>query len=115
MSTKNHIVYKITNLITLSIYFGVTKRTLKLRLKEHSIANSHIGNSIRKHGIENFIIEIVYANLTDKEAYNIEENIVTERFYKLNTNYNAIKGGKGVGGGYSDEMIRKKISNYNEK
>lgn len=108
MSSKNHTVYKITNLITQKIYFGVTKRTIKQRLKDHSTAPTHMGNSIRKYGILNFLIESIYVELTEDEAYKIEENIVTEDFYKLKTNYNAIKGGKGVGGGYSDEIIKNK-------
>ena len=52
-------VYKVTNLIDGKCYVGKTRRSLEERFKEHSKANSGLGNAIRELGIEKFKIEVL--------------------------------------------------------
>lgn len=60
------LVYKITNKINPRVYVGLTVCTLEKRWREHrSAANTGVEKplyrAMRKHGIENFSIELLYA------------------------------------------------------
>lgn len=75
-------IYKITNLITKKIYVGQTKRTLESRLMGHFYDSKrcdyYFARSIRKHGIKNFIIELIEEVeneyiLNERERYWIKE------------------------------------------
>ena len=63
------IVYKITNMNNYKIYVGQTKFTAEKRFKEHSKANSLIGNAIRKYGEEQFSLEVLAICETREQAY----------------------------------------------
>ncbi len=57
-------------------YIGVTCNTDR-RWKEHltkarSDNNLHLYNAIRKHGEENVVFEVVHSELTEQEAYDLE-------------------------------------------
>ncbi|MGL5713220.1 MAG: GIY-YIG nuclease family protein [Paraclostridium sp.] len=97
-------VYKITNKINGKIYIGKTiKDNLEIRLKEHSRFKSlknkkmMICEAIKKHGLENFVIESLYKgenneDICEKEVFLIKENRSTEP----EVGYNILPGGKGV-------------------
>ena len=53
------IIYKITNLLDGMVYVGQTTRSIEVRFREHAVADSRIGNAIRKYGAENFSCEVV--------------------------------------------------------
>ena len=53
------IVYKLTNKLNGMPYVGKTTRPLEVRFKEHTKADSYIGNAIRKYGEENFSREVI--------------------------------------------------------
>ena len=91
-------IYKITNEVNSKFYIGKTKKTPVQRFKEHYYlskkSDTHFHRAIRKHGIENFKVEIIEKiseqnNLNEKEKYWIE---------KLKPNYNKTIGGEGVVG-----------------
>jgi len=102
-----HKVYKIKNLVNDKIYIGVTKNTLKYRFKQHSKAETYLGNAIRKYGIDNFSIDCIYFYDNEEDSYDKESEIVTEEFIKLENNYNQKPGG--IGGW--DESSRLKGNN----
>jgi group I intron endonuclease len=97
---KNYIgeIYKITNLVNGKIYIGQTRRTVKIRWKEH-LSNSFNLNkdnklyqAIRKHGTENFSIETIDSantliDLNKKEIYWIDF------FNSFKYGYNSTLGG----------------------
>lgn len=105
-------IYVIRNKINNKEYIGQTVQTLNARFSEHKhealVRNrgTAICNSIRKHGIENFYIELIednisYKDLDDKEIYYIKEyNSVTPN------GYNISHGGKG----YRTEEERQRMS-----
>ncbi len=53
------IVYKLTNKLNGMPYVGKTTRPLEVRFKEHTKADSYIGNAICKYGEENFLCEVI--------------------------------------------------------
>ena len=91
------IIYKITNLENDKIYIGQTQRSLKERMAEHcrNICPCYIDRAIKKHGVENFKVEIV------EECNNIDELNEREKFWisyfdcKFPNGYNLADGGKG--------------------
>lgn len=93
-------IYKITNHINSKIYIGKTinieKRWYKHKyLAEKSKINRHLYNSMRKHGINNFLISVIEECLDDianeREKYWIKTLNSTDR----NIGYNSTIGGDG--------------------
>lgn len=69
-------IYKISNDFNNKAYIGQTSRTIQIRFKEHISKpnNTHIDNSIKKHGATHFIVEEIeqIANndlLDEREIY----------------------------------------------
>jgi group I intron endonuclease len=85
-------VYKITNTANQKIYIGYTKVTLNKRFAKH-IANakyggkSHLYKAIRKHGANNFQIDL----LQEDADFSDEVNWIS----KLKPQYNMTTGGEG--------------------
>lgn len=57
-------IYIIRNTINSKVYVGQTKKTLSNRFSNHKSAARHngdyiLGKAMRKHGIENFYIELI--------------------------------------------------------
>lgn len=94
------VIYKITNLINGKIYIGQTTKDVKIRFRQHcSKLVTAISKAIKKHGKENFTIEIIDSsdNLNDlntKECYWIK--LLNSR---LPIGYNADGGGTSKGPG----------------
>jgi group I intron endonuclease len=95
------IIYKATNNITGKCYIGQTINSLDKRIKGHLKESKGQNNrpflmSLQKHGLDNFLFEIIdYANnldeLNDKEIYWINElNTVSPN------GYNVTIGGQGI-------------------
>ena len=88
------IIYKITNKVNSKFYIGKTTKSAEERFKRHfynhKTQNTYLYKSMRKHGFENFCIEILEeTNIIDidsREIYWIEE---------LSPHYNMTKGGDG--------------------
>ena len=107
-------IYKITNNITNKIYIGCTIKDVNKRFKEHisrANTNTHkckLYNSIHKHGIENFKIEVV-CECSQDEMYKLELEFIKE-FDSFNSEYNTTLGGEGCLGYTHSEEIKEKMS-----
>ena len=94
-----NIVYKITNIINDKLYFGVTQQELKIRWQQHKCNSNkksyYLYNAMKKYGIENFIIEVVFEANTKKEMLEKEIELIT--LFKTNNRlygYNNSTGGE---------------------
>lgn len=110
MSAINGKIYKITNLINGKVYIGQTIVALNKRWKQHCNDKragrvSLIGQSIKRHGKENFTIEIV--DLSDTyEDLNKKEIEYIKKFNSLSpSGYNLREGGNQAG--FSDRARAK--------
>lgn len=98
-------IYKITNKVNNKVYIGFTQ-DVEARWKNHRNAtyNRPLYNSIKKHGIDKFIFEIIYQShdrehtLLEMEPYFIEE------YDAYNKGYNCVKGGLDTN---TDEMCKR--------
>lgn len=119
-------IYKITNFITSKIYIGQTTKTIDWRWKKHiydstlakNILQTKLARSIRKHGIDNFKIEIIetLTNCTRAELTAKERHWVYE-LDAINSGYNEqdpliSAGGNTYAGKTKEELdaIKEKIS-----
>jgi group I intron endonuclease len=113
MSEKGYI-YVIKNLVNNKEYVGCTIHPIKKRFEEHiwrcinTDSNTKFCNSIRKYGVENFIIEMIeecdVKIIYQREKFNINERKTFEK--GLNTTI----GGEGCLGYKHSKQIREKIS-----
>ena len=98
-SQQTGVIYKITCLVSGKIYVGRTKQKLEKRMTQHRHESKKgspgLGAAIRKHGWENFSVEIL-------ETCPVEQLNEREIFWiaKLNANgsngYNLTEGGEGL-------------------
>ena len=87
-------IYKITNKINGHFYIGYTKLTLQKRFNLHTKATTTkmpIVSAIKKYGINNFIIELLYEFDNKPNAIECEIRLIEE----LKPNYNIHQGGTG--------------------
>lgn len=97
----NSLIYKIINIVNNKIYIGQTSKTLKERWLTHLAKHSNkkvnllLYNSMRKHGINNFKIELVEIvptnNVCEKEKFYIN---FYKSFYIFGKGYNMTLGGE---------------------
>lgn len=90
-------VYKITNKINDKEYIG--KHQTDNLSDGYMGSGKYLKRAIAKHGIDNFVKEILYIFDSEIEMNAKETELVTEDFCKLKNNYNLCVGGKG-GFGY---------------
>jgi group I intron endonuclease len=110
------IVYIVTNKITKKKYIGYTTKSLEIRISQHLSKaynekekhyNYLFQRSIRKHGIKNFVWEVIYIASTKKECCD-KEIFYIKKYNTLAPNgYNLTKGGDG---GIQCEETKLKIS-----
>ena len=89
---KTYKIYKITNKTNGHFYIGYTKLTLQKRFKLHTKATTTkmpIVSAIKKYGIDNFIIELLYEFDNKLEATNCEIRLIEE----LKPDYNIHRDG----------------------
>lgn len=91
-------LYKITNIISKSIYIGITKNAPQMRFSSHKCAanrgeKSKFYDAIRKYGINNFKLEILNSFSNIEKLYKAEKNAI-KCFKKSGYNlYNILEGG----------------------
>lgn len=91
------IVYKVTNKLNGKIYIGQTSRSLNRRMAEH-LANhrtSYFDRALRKYGINNFDIEVIYNAKTKHELDEKEQYFIKFFNSKIPNGYNMTDGGEG--------------------
>ncbi len=94
-------IYKITNLINNKIYIGQTKNSINERFKGHCTAarqgiKYRFYYAIRKHGEENFKIELLEIANSIEEACELEKNYIKKyQSTHPSIGYNATSGGTG--------------------
>lgn len=89
-------VYKITNKVNNRYYIGMTKQDINKRLSQHkqNAKNgkvTYLYNAIRKHGSENFEIELLCEFNNKEECCDSEINYISEN----RNGYNLAIGGEG--------------------
>lgn len=102
------ILYKITNLMNGMVYIGQTTRQLNVRLNEHASHATHLGSAIRKHGKENFNIEVLHTATSIEELNALEAKYVTQEFVESTNTYDYRLGGGNVG--FHSAETRQKMS-----
>lgn len=99
-------IYKVSNSINSKLYIGQTVQKLEKRWKTHQSKGNALYNSIKKYGVEKFIIEAIdfaetIEELNEKEIYWIQfYNCISPNGYNLRLGGNS-------GGKHSEETKRK--------
>jgi len=105
-------VYLITNLLDGKKYVGKTEKTVQARWADHRgnarnpKKQEYLYRAIRKHGAENFSVEILAEATTVDELNSLECRFIAELGTLAPNGYNMTHGGEGVAG--TDE-VRQKI------
>jgi group I intron endonuclease len=114
MSINKGKIYKIENKKNGLVYIGCTVSSLEKRFHEHLYRcfktdyKSKLYNSIKKYGVENFVIELV-EECELSIIYETEKNYIKE-FNSYYNGLNSTLGGEGCLGYVHSPEIRKKIS-----
>lgn len=77
-------------------YVGQTTKTAEERFKEHEKKDSYIGNAIRAHGVENFVVVILKECKSPEELDRWEKHFIKSRDTKSPNGYNLTDGGDGT-------------------
>lgn len=88
------LIYKIINKINGKIYVGKTN-DFNRRMAEHKRANLYVDKAIRKHGWENFIVEVLEECETPEQLNEREIFWIAELNSKSPNGYNLTDGGDG--------------------
>ena len=83
---NKHYLYKITNRDTGEEYVGVTNDPIK-RWKDHADAESKVGRSIQKHGIEYFNFETIGTFVNRENAVAAEKAWIKQESPELNVRH----------------------------
>ena len=75
-------------------YVGQTTRSVKARFKEHAKSKSYIGNAIRAHGADMFVIVILKECGSQEELDSCERQMIRSRDTKYPNGYNLTDGGE---------------------
>ena len=112
MWEKSCVIYKITNLIDGKVYVGQTRQKLKKRISHHKKHNPHyLGHAIKKHGWENFKVEILEECETPEKLNERETFWIKKLNCQSPNGYNLTNGGDGLSGHPHTEKTRAKMSN----
>lgn len=108
------VIYCITNLLNGMKYVGQTTRTIEERFNEHARAKTHLGNSIRFHGVKNFSIEIIEECETSEQLNEREIFWIDELNTKHPCGYNFTDGGEGSKGFAEESLEKMRVSKSSE-
>lgn len=109
--TDNYKVYCLTNTINGKQYVGITKQDVIKRWKSGKGYKkpTRIGSAIAKYGWNNFNKEVLFENLTQKQAIEVEKEYI-KKLDTINSGYNVQEGGLGGNNGYVSEETKRKSS-----
>lgn len=108
------LIYKVTNNINGKVYIGQTIRTLRERQKQHLTSYkykndcSRFYNSIRKHGEENFVWEVI-AETDNKEVLDELERYYIAKYNSTSPEYGYNIHTGGTNGYVQSEETKRKI------
>jgi group I intron endonuclease len=109
-----HNIYKIVNQTNGKTYIGYTSKKLQTRLNEHRSSsnkrNTKLYAAIRKHGWDNFQVEIIYQSLDGEYCLKTMEPYFIKEYDTFNTGYNLTEGGDGTLGTIPNAETRLKMS-----
>lgn len=112
-------IYKLTNQVNNKYYFGKTI-DFKRRMSKHKCsakkAKTYIARAIRKHGWQNFNVEIIIKEVPEEDLDMLEKSYI-EIFDAMNPRrgYNLTRGGEGTSGYRYTEEQRKRIFTEEER
>lgn len=97
------IIYKITNLVNGKSYIGKTTQSLERRWNGHkksarSGSMVKLACAIRKHGADNFVVEVIERMTTDV-GLDVAEQLWIKHLKTKDCGYNMTDGGEGRRGG----------------
>lgn len=93
-SLKKYMVHQLTCRVNGKRYIGITSDFHK-RWCDHQNADSVIGRALRKHGIDNFRIAILYGRLPLFTAQMLEQRLIDKQNTLVSLGYNVASGGHG--------------------
>ena len=107
------VIYKATNKINSKSYIGQTTNTLDHRKSQHTYCkNTYFSMSLKKHGKNNFIWEVIEECNSKEELDEMEFHYIKQYNTKRPNGYNLTDGGdKGTCGWIPSEKTKEKISN----
>lgn len=111
-NSKRWSVYCHTNKINNKKYIGITSMSISLRWGKdgYGYRKQSFYKAIKKHGWDNFKHEILFENLSEKEAKNKEIELICEHNTKTPNGYNITEGGDGSVGYKATLQTREKLS-----
>lgn len=110
------LVYKVTCLISGRAYVGITSGQMEKRWSTHlkhaasKRFNSPLHASIRKHGREQFIVEIICKADSNEKARLIEREMIAQHNTMVPNGYNLTTGGEGSVGKRASELTKKRMA-----
>lgn len=97
------------------VYIGITSKSAKVRWKNGYQRHQPLfWNAILKYGWDNFKHEVIFKDLTEKEAKLIEIDLIYY-YKKIGKSYNITDGGDGTKGRLNSEYARQLISKAQNK
>lgn len=112
-------IYKLTNEVNGKVYIGKTINITR-RLTQHTIItpkyNHHLGNAIKKYGINSFQEDVLVSLKSDNTkklnaTLSALERFCIKKFDTYNNGYNSTIGGEGTSGFKWSQESKKKLSN----
>ncbi len=107
------VIYKLTNTINGKSYVGKTTQSLGRRISGHKSANTAVGRAIRKHGVENFTIEVLEECHTPEQLNEREIFWIAKLNCKAPKGYNCTAGGDGLISPSEETIEKMKASSKN--
>lgn len=89
-------IYKITNKVNHKVYIGFTQdteRRWKQHINDYVRIKRPLYESMKKHGINNFIFEVIYQSDNREHTLTIMEPYFIDLYDSYNKGYNCNKGG----------------------
>lgn len=110
---KLNYIYRVTNTVTNKVYIGFTSTALKNRITHHKHnalvlkLTPKFYKSIRKHGWENFVWDIIYVSKDRDHCLKSMEPYFIKEYDSIKTGYNMSVGGDGGVFGRENGMFGK--------
>lgn len=108
---KTSCVYLISNNVNDKVYIGKTinlRRRFSKHISEMVNSTQLIYRAIRKHGIENFYVQILHEASADCDLLSLEQTYIKGYSSLAPRGYNMTAGGEGMAGALVSEQTREK-------